>query len=316
MLLLLLSACQTPTVQPTVADTCTQPWRSWENSGHPVALTWCTGCHAEGVVGEARRGAPDSVNLDTRAGFLSWEARVRARVLAGDMPPGGGLPPEVQSTLMEWLNCGGPGEEETGALDAPWEGELDPLAMAARLEDDPDFPDGVTLRHYAEIGRREGLVMAERYQLLGSSAEFLGYSLFDAQGLIVEELLLSPGLPLLAPEETVQISTQVSLFDSAGERSETWEWELTQGDGLERDPHERGDNPWEILAISSSGELHGWHLDEQLGVVARWAEQPDGDTWSALQTEATTVSYGGPEAFPLDPEWAWMDMSLSTGFFP
>ena len=71
-------------------DPCEQPG-SWDHTGQPFMLTWCTGCHAGGRVGEERHGAPDGVDFDTLSDVQAWETRILARVEDGTMPPGEGL---------------------------------------------------------------------------------------------------------------------------------------------------------------------------------------------------------------------------------
>lgn len=322
--LLLTLACAAPDPTPPGRPTdtedsavaCTEPWRDWSNTGHPLLLTWCTGCHAAPVQGEARRGAPEGVDLDTPAGARLWADRLLARIQAGTMPPGGGMPAADIAALEAWLACGGPGADS--ALAATSAHEDSALAVAAvvspALEESPE--GWLRMRRSAEVGEREGVLLDELYTVDTEGAAFAGWALYDSAGVLVWERRFDPPVPL-GPEPVVPSwTTEVQTWDSAGEVLDTWTWELLQGPAEELDAHERGSGPWEVLATASSGETHLWHLDEQFGIVAREVHRAEGGRWIGLQMEATQPSYWGDSAFPLDPTWGWVELGLAEDLLP
>ena len=83
-MLMALLACDGE--EPSYGDDCA----TWEEGGAPVALTYCAPCHATGQVGEARKGAPEGVDLESAEGVLAWQEAVETQLRAGSMPPGGG----------------------------------------------------------------------------------------------------------------------------------------------------------------------------------------------------------------------------------
>jgi len=85
------------------------PW-TWENTGEPLMLTWCTSCHHSDLDEGERQGAPIDLNLETYADFERWADRVDARVWADSapMPPAGGPTDEELQRLAEWMDCGAP----------------------------------------------------------------------------------------------------------------------------------------------------------------------------------------------------------------
>lgn len=81
----------------------------WDDFGAPFFLTWCTGCHSVGRVGEERSGAPDGVNFDSLDEVRAWSSRIAVRAVdAGDMPPQYGPDDVARARLAEWLACGAP----------------------------------------------------------------------------------------------------------------------------------------------------------------------------------------------------------------
>lgn len=76
-------------------------------AGPDILQKRCLGCHN----GQAKMGG---LSLESRADAGSvLTGKLLARVEAGQMPPGGGLPAEERAVLREWLGAG-----------APWEGRL------------------------------------------------------------------------------------------------------------------------------------------------------------------------------------------------
>ena len=93
----LLLACATP------PETCTteSDWQGWTQG---FFVSYCDACHAADT--PDRHGAPAGVSFDTEAEARRWAARIWIRVLTQeDMPPAGGVFPEDQARLQEWLAC-------------------------------------------------------------------------------------------------------------------------------------------------------------------------------------------------------------------
>ncbi|MEM6926522.1 MAG: hypothetical protein AAF602_06325 [Myxococcota bacterium] len=80
---------------------------TWDTVGHPFVLSWCTGCHGEGVPEGQRAGAPVGVDLDTEALVATFAERiaVRATGTEPDMPPAGGPSDREIEDLEMWLAC-------------------------------------------------------------------------------------------------------------------------------------------------------------------------------------------------------------------
>ncbi len=81
---------------------------TWCADVKPIMEQYCTSCHASTLSGSARQGAPNSVDLDTYAGVRQSADRVVARMDAGSMPPGGGVPTDQIATVAAWQAQGTP----------------------------------------------------------------------------------------------------------------------------------------------------------------------------------------------------------------
>ena len=83
---------------------------TWDNYGQGELRSWCTGCHSSHLAEDARWGAPEGVDFDTRAGIRAHAERALARATADPptMPPVGGGDAEARERLGEWLACGAP----------------------------------------------------------------------------------------------------------------------------------------------------------------------------------------------------------------
>ena len=69
----------------------------------------CTGCHSSTLAGEARGGAPASINFDTYDSAKASAESAVAAVYNGSMPPGGSdLPTDQKDQLYAWGLCGTP----------------------------------------------------------------------------------------------------------------------------------------------------------------------------------------------------------------
>lgn len=90
---------------------------TYESFGRTFMTSYCTSCHAAGLVGAARQGAPSDHNLDalesirdTGAEHLDAEAAAGTLRVNQAMPPVGSPAPTESERLAlgEWLACGMP----------------------------------------------------------------------------------------------------------------------------------------------------------------------------------------------------------------
>jgi uncharacterized membrane protein len=95
--LLLLAACGEAEPDPSACEP------SWEEFGRGFVVEYCDACHAS--TAPDRHGAPLEVTFDTEEQALGWVDRIEVRVLAGEMPPGGGVFEEDLVMLQEWTSC-------------------------------------------------------------------------------------------------------------------------------------------------------------------------------------------------------------------
>ena len=87
---------------------------TWDNTGGPFLLNWCSSCHGSAVNEQERLGAPMDINLDSYAQVHDkLDLLLAVAVVPGEdgvpsMPPDG-RPPEVEiQRFAEWLRCGAP----------------------------------------------------------------------------------------------------------------------------------------------------------------------------------------------------------------
>jgi len=83
---------------------------TYANFGDAFLRDWCRGCHSASLQGDARSGAPPSVDFNTHEDAGAWADRIEARALgnAPTMPPASGPSPQELKLLSEWLAAGVP----------------------------------------------------------------------------------------------------------------------------------------------------------------------------------------------------------------
>lgn len=83
------------------------PALTYDNFGQGFLAKNCTGCHHSEVQGDDRKGAPDTIDLDTRDDLATWAYVAHARTVgdAATMPPGGGLSIDELTRFDEWVQC-------------------------------------------------------------------------------------------------------------------------------------------------------------------------------------------------------------------
>jgi len=87
---------------------------TWDNTGGPFLLSYCTECHSEHLSGqEARKGAPAGIDFNTRDRALALSDGIRATALESGprqivMPPELRIPQDEKDRMGQWLACGAP----------------------------------------------------------------------------------------------------------------------------------------------------------------------------------------------------------------
>jgi uncharacterized membrane protein len=70
----------------------------------------CASCHASTRTGDARQGAPPTINFDSYAGAVASADLALVALEQGRMPPDAGpaIDDEERNDLVTWLQCGQP----------------------------------------------------------------------------------------------------------------------------------------------------------------------------------------------------------------
>ncbi len=264
------------TGEPTPSSTCATP-ATWENTGEPYALTYCSGCHAAAVAEEYRYGAPPDLILDTSAHLRSHAERVRARIEDGTMPPTGG-PAEAETTcFLAWLADGAPGDgtalfsgTETDVAAVAWE-------VQERLEVAADFPEGFTLTtELVGLGRpvAHGVWRVERWIVDGDDAWLAARERFDSAGALASSDHWDPPLPLMSSTSdntwTVQTVRTHQTPSSTVELDEIWDFVRDRAPTT--DPRSIDTAPLQVVGLerTTAAEL-GLAVSSTRGIVRRWS---------------------------------------------
>ena len=87
---------------------------TYDNTGGPFLLSWCTGCHSSLLPEGQRAGATLGVNFDTPAGIEQQLLRIYARAADHNvtMPPVDAVSADERTRVGDWITCGAPGLEE------------------------------------------------------------------------------------------------------------------------------------------------------------------------------------------------------------
>ena len=101
---------------PPTGTTCPQgSTLTYASFGQQFMATYCTGCHATTLTGEARMGAPAFHDFDTIEGIRAVANHIDETAGAGpeatneSMPPGGNTPTLAERRMLaEWLACQAP----------------------------------------------------------------------------------------------------------------------------------------------------------------------------------------------------------------
>ncbi len=277
---------------------------TWENTGHAFALTYCTGCHSQHLVGGERKGALDGVNLDTLEGFGAWRDRARTRVVDDrDMPPGGGPSPDEIARFVAWIDCGadGAGVEMPTDFD-PDDSLIESTEVLAnmsgggtsftitRVLDGPPTEEGPDL--WSE----------ERYELYNDEAWFDGYTLYDVDGNVTADVTWSPPLLIVGAGSAAPQAVNAKLEDGS---TVAQEWRVAAAadpvDARSMDPAARA-----LEATEAGGERQLWFYSPKEGISGRAITTGDGITTKYLRRTIDTF----PDeslVFPLRSPGNWVE---------
>jgi len=273
---------QHPRIRPVPVDEdpCADPG-SWETTGQPFVLTWCTGCHSDGREGMDRYGAPDGVDLDTLEDVRSWEARILARVEEGTMPPGGGPNAGQKARLAQWFSCGAPGSESR--LEGAREG-VGPAASQTVLVSTTSSGsfEGATAWLIQEGDYRSGVGevtrVVEVWEVDGADAWLWSRELRDESGTTIQRWSWEPPLPVGRADTDAwsAVVTQRLEHASGDVSSEDQDWEFTRTPAGMVDGWSIETAPDRVIGLSDGGHEEGWDLSPDYGISARWWLDADG----------------------------------------
>lgn len=288
---------------------CHQEWLDYSNTGQPMLMSWCTGCHGAQVVGERRKGAPEGVDFDTLAGARQWSARIDARLAAGDMPPAGGVPQADAERLRDWLACGAPGQPNPlPDFGTSTDEGSTAYNMLVETAPDPDDAELLLVRRRPDGTAPDDAWRDERYLVTPTQAWLVDTVDYDDDGGVTTRAVFDPPLPLLPDDDSWTADVQVERTIDGVTTTMTESWTVTVDVAERVDSAELTQDALEILALSDAGEELGWHVDEDRGIVAAWQWGADGRAWMGVQIEAVLASFPpeGP-VFAVDPAWDFVE---------
>lgn len=108
-----VAACGSdPKPTPTEATCPTTAAPTWDNFAKPFLDQYCVRCHSSTLTGDARMGAPEFHDFDTRAGTDNVVVHIDEQAGAGPaatntfMPPSDPRPSQQErETLARWIAC-------------------------------------------------------------------------------------------------------------------------------------------------------------------------------------------------------------------
>ena len=284
---------------------------TWVGTGQPLTLASCAPCHASGLSGAARFGAPEGVNFDTLDGVRQSADAAIAAIGRGDMPPGGGLAAADADALVAWLACGAPGTDNSLPSSSAPTGLLAASETRERVLSDVGFPDGPTLRTTLYGGELDGQERwsEERYTVSGDRGHLAGRTLYDADG---AELLVEDWDPPILVYDGAETSWTVDTLaarswpGSSESRAETWE--ITVGAPMEADSRQTDPDAETVRATlldappSGPATLElGWAMTAELSFSRRWRLSQDEAGARSLEDHlqlTVAFPFEGNPAFP------------------
>ncbi len=259
------------------ADPCDDPG-SWIRTGQPLALTWCTGCHASTLAGDARHGAPDGVDLDTKAGFVAHAERAIARLGDGTMPPGGGPAAADIARVQTWLSCGAPGASAALVGAEPDVLPFDEDIVGVYVSASSELPGALRVRRRAgglydqASGSTRGVELVE---VDGEDAWLWSRAWYDGDGRLLTETAWDPPLRIASADaDAWTVDTTATVAPDGLVREESWAF--TRFPPAAVDGWSIDDAPDRVLGLEAGGAEEGWDLSPHYGVVRRWSRDADG----------------------------------------
>ncbi|MSQ03630.1 MAG: hypothetical protein EXR71_17390 [Myxococcales bacterium] len=306
-LLLLLSCVEVATEVAPAIDEC----GDWQSVGQPFALGYCASCHSSRLVGGARVGAPEGVDLETLAGMRSHRARVTARSLSAlpDMPPQGGVREDEREALRRWYACDAPGDEAV----LPEAEGVSGLAGAVDLTASVIEDDGVLV---LGLEGGAGAWLTHRFVVDGSGVARLVGWVRTAGGGGVEAADYEPGLPVYDPETAELSATVTTAWESeTGGGVRTDDWVVTRVPETDPDPRFTDQTPQRVTAArDGEPELHLWL--SSVDMVVALAQRQDGGAWAAAIFQTRDRLRDADDQFPIEAGGAWRARGFVTEVLP
>ncbi len=315
----LLLACAAPSADSASADAADRCGElDWYTVGAPFALTWCASCHAAGLEGAARHGAPAGIDLATLEGVRAQASASRRRIEAGTMPPAGG-PSEVDvARFLDWLECDSGANSADivhfpaatrpeSAIRGAWE-------VAHEVTIEADFLEGLTVTA-TQLGQGSTTGLAtlsiERYILTNTEAWLVERERYAEDGSPVFVDTWEPPLHVLADRDSwVARSTRTHTTpDASPSHDETWSF--TRGPDPDADPRLSDPMAQFVRGLEdATGAEMAFSLSSSRGLDARrFADvgefvDPDGAVFDVRLLGALPFP-GGLPAFPLAAGQQW-----------
>lgn len=298
---------------------------TWASVGQPILLTHCTSCHSSALSGEARRGAPEGVDLDSLSGARDQADQLVARVDAGEMPPAGGMSAAEIAALHAWVDCGAPGDENTLPATAAPDGLLEARETRTLVQTNPDVTDGLTLLTEVQGGDadgRTGTWSEEVYVVSGDNAWLQARTVYDADGGSVVQNW-DPPLLIWSTEVISWTATAWATVSEPGAVDEgDQDWEVSIGAPDEVDARVTDPDATQITMTCSRDRAGGpgvstmtWLVSDTHGIVARSATRATSDGGQVLEQHSQLTlayTYEDLPSFPLEADQDWMSRVLVT----
>lgn len=292
--MLLWLACATPsdTGEATVLVEEETRCVDYAVEAQPFLLNYCTSCHSPYATD--RKGAPEGVDLLGLEDVRTHADRVVARVADGTMPPGGGPHEHEVEALLQWVDCGLPGQDtplQPGTEVAPADATtLDVTASVAS-----DFPEGLTVRHRDAIDR-----LTEQFLVQGGDAWLVSWS--DGRRTVTYD----PPLQIWSYQGTWQQEVYALIEESDSSWTELQSWTATR-EAITGDGRDLSGDAVQVWLVSDAGDEHLWRVSSDFGLLGRELVDDSG-MWLIQQSGGPFPENHGA-GFPLR-EGFWTERGL------
>lgn len=296
---------------------------SWEEAGAPMALTWCAPCHAVGRAGEARKGAPEGVDLETAEGIIDWHDAVAAAVQSGAMPPGGGPSQAEIVRFLDYLDCARSSDAQplpAGINDAALLQGRETLVDVASDAEDPSLLVVWTTVVGGDADGRTGTWSAERYAVTETTAALVSRALYAADAQPSFEESWDPPLRVWDADAVdgwrVETNEAWTRQDDSGGGAQVWD--ITVGVVADADARLGDQAATEIIATLASGEDNAttelrWQFSPALSLVG-WSWLGADEAGAAASEEHRQLTVAWPfedlPGFPLASDLGWQGRLL------